>query len=51
VAERLGPAAEAAADFNRLVEDDLRAAYAQARWLEEALRAAASTMDGEPTRT
>jgi len=51
VAERLGPAAEAAADFNRLVEDDLRAAYAQARWLEEAFRAAAITFDGEPMRT
>ena len=51
MAERPGLAAEAAAAFNRLVEDDLRAAYEQARWLEEAFRAAAITFDGEPMRT
>jgi len=51
VARGTGAAAEAAAAYERLVEDDLRAAHEQARWLEEAFRAAAITFDGEPMRT
>ncbi len=40
-----------AAEYNRRVEADRRGAYDQARWLEEAFRAAGILFDGEPMRT
>ena len=40
-----------AAEYNRRVEEDLRSARAQARWLEEAFRIAGITFDGQPMRT
>ncbi|PYQ38535.1 MAG: hypothetical protein DMF77_23795, partial [Acidobacteria bacterium] len=43
--------ADPAAEYNRLVAADPRAAREQAQWLEEAFQRAGITFDGEPMRT